>query len=399
MTEYKGVKRVPPVTAGIIGLGRIASGLEADLLREKPCTHAGAMMAAKNVNLVAGADLASAARMRFTQQWKGHKELRVYPSAAALLRAQRLQLLHIATPPHTHLAILKQAVRAAVPVVVLEKPIAPTRLAVERFLQTYLRADGSLPPTFPRILINHERRFANDYRAVRELMRTQAYGTLLSVTAQFYSRTPARVLDLMLHDGTHLVDAVFYFLEADAAKAEAARLRSFAGTGKWLLPIRDWKTLVTSERPRAGKHFSAQLTRGIKAAAAKTQRAETLNITFSYNTQPAHKKQLWVPVHLEFGSGREYFHFKVTLNCSQGRLHIGNGILQAERAAPSPYYEGFQSLKAAPRPLRTRRTQAFANMLQSAVTLVRDEHAPNPAPLTSGCLPLLLKHTVERVLQ
>ena len=57
------------VTAAIIGLGRIASLLEEDSLREKPCTHAGAISANENCILVAGCDKSETRRNLFTQRW------------------------------------------------------------------------------------------------------------------------------------------------------------------------------------------------------------------------------------------------------------------------------------------------------------------------------------------
>ena len=57
------------VRCAVIGLGRIGSTLEADALREKPCTHTGAIIANPDCLLIAGADIDADARRQYLQDW------------------------------------------------------------------------------------------------------------------------------------------------------------------------------------------------------------------------------------------------------------------------------------------------------------------------------------------
>ncbi|MDR0453144.1 MAG: Gfo/Idh/MocA family oxidoreductase, partial [Treponema sp.] len=87
-----------PLKSAVVGLGRIASLLEDDSLREKPCTHAGAIVAGGECRLVAGADLDPDRRRLFAERWK----VPVYGDAAAMLAGHRPDILHIATHPDSH---------------------------------------------------------------------------------------------------------------------------------------------------------------------------------------------------------------------------------------------------------------------------------------------------------
>ena len=57
------------IRCAIIGLGRIGSLLEDDQLREKPCTHAGAIAGSRDCVLVGGCDIKAERRTLFSRRW------------------------------------------------------------------------------------------------------------------------------------------------------------------------------------------------------------------------------------------------------------------------------------------------------------------------------------------
>jgi len=61
--------RAAKIGAAIIGLGRIASLLEEDSRREKPCTHAGAITANPDCILTGGCDTDDERRRLFAERW------------------------------------------------------------------------------------------------------------------------------------------------------------------------------------------------------------------------------------------------------------------------------------------------------------------------------------------
>jgi predicted dehydrogenase len=109
-----------PVRAAIVGLGRIGSLLENDPMREKPCTHAGAITGNKDCVLVAGADMDEERRRLFRETWK----CPVYADADVMLKEHKPEILCIATHPDSHLFYCELAARREVKVAVCEKPLA-----------------------------------------------------------------------------------------------------------------------------------------------------------------------------------------------------------------------------------------------------------------------------------
>jgi len=72
------------IKAAGVGLGRIASLLEEDARREKPCTHAGAIAVNKDCALSGGCDIDEERRGLFAQRWG----VPVYSDAAEMIREQ-----------------------------------------------------------------------------------------------------------------------------------------------------------------------------------------------------------------------------------------------------------------------------------------------------------------------
>jgi predicted dehydrogenase len=135
------------IRAAIVGLGRIASLLEDDAKREKPCTHAGAIAASPDCVLAGGADTAADRREAFAHRY----HCPVYSDAEQMLRELTPHVLHIATHPDSHLHYVLLAARYGVKVVVCEKPLART-FAESRKIAA-LHARGAT-----KIITNHERR-------------------------------------------------------------------------------------------------------------------------------------------------------------------------------------------------------------------------------------------------
>ena len=71
--------------ACIIGLGRIASLFEDDEKRIHPCTHAGALVALEDVELVSGAARSEESALRFKNRWNLD---RVYTDYVEMINSQ-----------------------------------------------------------------------------------------------------------------------------------------------------------------------------------------------------------------------------------------------------------------------------------------------------------------------
>ena len=292
-----------PVTCAIAGLGRIGSRLEEDRLREKPATHAGAIVKNPDCVLVAGCDINEDKRKLFEERWGCSN---TYENIEEMLSNTCPQILHVATPPQTHLGIVEAAAEHGVPVIVCEKPLAHTEEDARRIAAFHRNGRT-------KILVNHERRYSKDYGTAKRRVEEGTYGELLSVHSMLYMGRNRDLHDMLLDDGTHLIDAVHFL------------------TGSGL-------RLVRCER-------------------AGLPGRQSLLVTCTARG---------IPVLFEVASGRAYVTFEIDLVFSEGRIRIGNGIYEEYESGPSPYYEGFHSLLKK----KTRTpypTGYFSNMLADAV--------------------------------
>ncbi|WP_461248153.1 Gfo/Idh/MocA family protein [Treponema sp. R6D11] len=182
--------------AAVIGLGRIASLLEEDALREKPCTHAGAISANEDCVLAAGCDIDEERRNLFAQKWK----VPVYEDAAEMIRVQKPDIVSIATHPDSHYRYCRLAAESGVHVVICEKPLADNIREARKI--TRLAEKGIV------VITNHERRYSQDYIEAKAVLEEEKLGRLLAVRACLYMGKTTRLVDQLWHDGTHLADAI-----------------------------------------------------------------------------------------------------------------------------------------------------------------------------------------------
>jgi len=321
---------LPRARCAIVGLGRIGSLLEEDRLREKPATHAGAVHASRDCVLAAGCDLSAERREAFARRWGCR---RLYEDAGRMLAQQAPDILHVATPPESHLELVSLAAAARVPVVICEKPLTRGAEAARRIVEL-CRESGTA------LLVNHERRYARDYRQAREQVASGRFGELRAITGRLHAGfRPAA--DVLWDDGTHLLDALRFL------------------TGSELEPL--------------------------QACGPADGPAGVLQVLLRAGG---------VPVSLQVGGGLEPLVFELDLCFRRGRLRIGNGLYEEWASSPSPYYQGFRSL-ARLRRRAPRRTGYFSGMLADAVTVLRE---PGRRPVSSGEDGLAAEEAIERIL-
>lgn len=296
------------IRCAVVGLGRIGSLLEDDPLREKPCTHAGAIADNADCVLVGGCDSDPERRERFAERWSCDA---VYADIGHLLQETRPHILCVATHPDSHRRYVEQAVLHSVAVVVCEKPIADTVRNARAIAKLHRKRRVT-------VVTNHERRYSADYQHVRDAIVERRFGRLLAVRGTLYFGKTQRHDRVLLHDGTHMVDVINYLL--------GSRLRIRGRFGRM--------------RSRRGSLF-------LSATAGR------------------------VPVVIEVGAERDHLLFEVELSFERGRIRVGNGVYAFDESVESPYYEGYRSLQPAEQP-GVSRTGFFAGMLADAVACVRD---------------------------
>ncbi|MCK4778261.1 MAG: Gfo/Idh/MocA family oxidoreductase, partial [Actinomycetia bacterium] len=180
------------IRCAIAGLGRIGSILEDDTKREKPASHAGAVINDPDCILLTGADPDAEKRDSFRKRWNCQD---IFEDAEAMLEKIEPDIFHIAAPPSEHFNLLKLGLDKEIPVIICEKPLSEDIAEAEKM---YKMSIG----TKSKILINHERRYALNYKRVKDIIENKGFGKLLSVTGKLYMGQHRKIKNMLFDDGT-----------------------------------------------------------------------------------------------------------------------------------------------------------------------------------------------------
>lgn len=298
------------VRVAIIGLGRIASLLEDDKKREKPATHAGAISSNKNALLVGGYDIDKERAIIFSKRWNCETN---FLSAKEMLNKLKPEIVHICTHPDTHYKYVKLCVENNIKTVVCEKPLSDTLENAKKIFEL-----SKLGTT--KIMVNHERRYSNNYIDTKKIIDSKKYGEMLSIYAKIYFGRTRKLKDILLDDGTHIIDIINF------------------------------------------------LTNGYIELSNKN-----INLTDNTSTCFLVGKSNNIEIILEAGNKRNYLQFELDLSFETGRIIIGNGVYKEYKSVKSPYYEGFNSLTEVSSNEKYAKTDYFKNMVSDAIAITKNE--------------------------
>jgi len=311
--------------AALIGCGRIGSLLEEDKLREHPCTHAGAIALCDRVELTSGCDTDTERLKEFGKKWDVK---RLYTDYSELLEKEKPDIICVATWSYTHADIVLEAVKNGVQAILCEKPIALSLSDAQKMIESCKKAGIILS-------INHERRWDASYIKVFEMINEGMIGELRTIIGNVLTGSPSiKSLNAdyskigggpLLHDGTHLFDI----------------MRFFAGDIEWVVgDIKKNKGMAVEDQATAYFMFK----NGVSGFA-------------------------------EGGGARKYFNFEVDLQGSEGRIVIGNGLLELWRNAQSSRYGGFRDLVAEEFPVVEERKSPYLGGIKELIEVIEGKKA------------------------
>ena len=283
---------------GIIGCGRIGGLLEEDPLRPHPCTHAGIYSAGPPFELVALASHKGESFDHFQRLFPGTA---VYHNYKKMLKAEKLDVLSVATYATSHAEIVIAAARAGVRLIFCEKALAVSLGQADRMIEECRKNNAFLA-------VNYTRRWEECYIEAAKIIKEGRIGRLLYLNGSFSGN--------LLHTGTHMLD--LFELYAGEPQAVAARThQSFSGDG-----------------PEQVSGYGL----------GKKGFAEDLGGTGI----------IYYPNGVEavvLGKPRGYFHFELDIIGNSGRIRIGNNkILELYTSKTSTNYTGFSELNPEPFP-------------------------------------------------
>jgi predicted dehydrogenase len=191
---------------GLTGIGAAPLGPAAHtaLGGALPHSHAGAYALEPRTTLVGFCDLKPELLERFGADWGARfPEARGYTDYRALLAEQRPDLVSVVTSDHRHAGIVLDAVAEGVKGIFCEKPIATTLADADRMIAAC--RDAGVP-----LVLNHSRRWYPELHEARRLIRAGAIGELRRIVA-----TLGGPRAMLFRNGTHLLDTVCFFAEAE----------------------------------------------------------------------------------------------------------------------------------------------------------------------------------------
>ncbi len=192
--------------AAIVGLGFVGAGdqVSGDAIGQKVAhldgTHAQGILADERVRLVAGASRDLGRRERFTQRTGVSS---TYADWREMLARERPDIVAVSTNSPYHAEVTIGCAEAGVRAILCEKPVA-TRLADADRMVEVCRSRRTL------LAINHNRRWHPMWREVKEAIRAGELGGLGSIVARWPTGRLGNV-------GTHMLDAMRYLMDSDAA--------------------------------------------------------------------------------------------------------------------------------------------------------------------------------------
>jgi predicted dehydrogenase len=167
-----------------------------------PGSHASAMAEIDRLDVVAGCDVAEAARTAFAERWDDRwPGLRTYGDYRELLEAERPEIVSIVTPDHLHAEVFHAAIATGARGIFCEKPLS-TDLAEADEMVAAAEREGVA------VNVNYTRRWLPESAEARRLLREGACGPLSHVVAQ---RGGPRAMLWRNHG--HLIDLLCYLVE------------------------------------------------------------------------------------------------------------------------------------------------------------------------------------------
>lgn len=313
----------------MVGLGRIASSLEEDPYRYKPCTHVGTLLHPKLKSKFQIASVIDRDENKIKKFFQRHKKLNsstipYYTDLNKFQNLEQCQLGIIATNSESHTSIAMELIQKGIKNILIEKPMS-LDLKSGRKLQKLATKYQT------KIWVNHERRYHPVYRYFRDSLLEGKFGNILKIHASVLTsfQDPGHAFSKegvgpLYHDGTHAVDFLQWLL----------------GEPKKIKTKMDYFPLPNQ---KINKKIELRVLSWME---------------YSNN----------VHVFLEVGGYRKYFQFEIDIQTSTNRIILSNDGFQFYQAKPSKLYKNFFSLveeKLPIPPKELKKSNPFINLYES----------------------------------
>lgn len=197
---------------GIVGATGIAARapgpapapFKSQTVSEMGVSHAASLAHVPRAELVAICDLVPDLLEQFKRDWGDRwPDTNVYTDYKEMLANERLDILTVATSDHRHADIMVDGANAGVKGIFCEKPLATTLEDADRMIRA-CEAKRVI------VSVDYTRRWSPILHTVRETVRSGAIGRLRTVIVEHGGPRA-----MLFRNGTHLIDAVCFFVESE----------------------------------------------------------------------------------------------------------------------------------------------------------------------------------------
>lgn len=313
------------IKTAIIGCGRIAWKLEKDPLREKPCTHLGAISSFPEFSILWASDPNPENLKGIQKKYKISKSACFQNSDQILEKWRKNKelipdLLVIASPTDSHFPLLNKAIELEIPLVIAEKPLA---LNLKEAGEIISRARNKKI----RILTNHERRYSARYIQMFDTIDRGEIGSIESIRGTVTSNVSRLINDKQ----AEILPSVAISAQQTSCQLNHQKLmKRLSQTGGILL------------------HDGTHLVDLVQKVAGPITKVQAQGRFYPWGLEKWISVNLFtdngIYIQLDFSGMRDYFQFELDVWGTSGRINIGNGFEKYYYAKQSPFYKGFKSL-------------------------------------------------------
>ena len=193
----------------LVGLSWISSDLpghaaDPTLGTAIPYSHASAVAAIPELELVAGCDISATARDTFRDRWSGrYPGLTVYDDYAEMLRTERPEFVAVVTPDHLHRGVVEVAIEAGARGIFCEKPIATTLEDADAIVAAVQAAGVTMN-------VNYTRRWFPEFVEARRMVRDGEIGKLSQIVVEMGGPR-----SMLFRNHTHAIDLVNFLADSE----------------------------------------------------------------------------------------------------------------------------------------------------------------------------------------
>lgn len=173
-------------------------------------SHVWAIGLVPEIEVVAVCDIDPVRLDRFRDNWDDRwPQARMYGDYHEMLGSEKLDIVTVTTPEHLHVEPTVAAAESGVRAIFCEKPLATNVEDADRMIAA-CEGNGVI------LSVDYTRRWTPVFHSVRETIRSGAIGELSMISASF-----GGMQAWMFRSGSHLLDAMVYFSEANPVRVWA----------------------------------------------------------------------------------------------------------------------------------------------------------------------------------